>query len=256
MRLYLLYCLFTCWLSLIPNAISAADTPMVAVASNLKFAIEDIAKAFHSETGQSVRFSFASSGNLSHQIQQGAPFALFLSANSRYVFQLQQAKLASDQSCVFALGQLALLTPKASSIELDKHLKGVEQAFKKGQLKRLAIANPDHAPYGIAAREILQSLHLWEPLHTTIVLGENVAQTAHYVGVGAAQAGLISSSLALAPGLRTRTKFLGLPTQLHSPLPQTAVLLSPVNETAEAFYRFLTSESARTILVRYGYLLP
>lgn len=252
MRLFLL----TCWLIYTPITVAASDAPLIAVATNLKFAVEDIAKAFHTETGLSVRFSFASSGNLTRQIQQGAPFELFLSANSRYVEQLQQANLTRDKAKVFALGKLVLLKPKSSSVALDSRLAGVDQAFKNGQLQRLAIANPEHAPYGIAAREALQSLRLWEPLQKAIVLGESVAQAAHFVGAGAAQAGLVSYSLALAPALQSRTDYLILPTELHSPLAQTAVQLASAGDTAIAFFGFLNSAAARTILVRYGYLLP
>ena len=234
----------------------AADIPVIAAASSVRFAVQDIAKAFYQDTGKTVRISYSSSGNLTRQIQQGGPFELFLSASAKYVVQLDQQQKTLDQGYVYALGRLVLLTTSKSPLLLDEHLHGLKQALQQGQLKRFAIANPTHAPYGIAAREVLQQLDLWELIQPKLVLGENVAQAAQFASSGAAQVGLISYSLALAPVLQRRTRHLLVPATLHQPLQQTMVLLNNAGNTAKLFFNYLQQDKARTILSRYGYTAP
>ncbi|NOQ13669.1 MAG: molybdate ABC transporter substrate-binding protein [Methyloprofundus sp.] len=236
--------------------LTAADIPIIAAAASVKFALQDISQAFYQDTGKTVRISYSSSGNLTRQIQQGAPFELFLSANASYVTQLYQQQKARDQGIVYALGRLALLTSKNSPLLLDEHLHGLKQALQKGQLQRFAIANPEHAPYGVAARELLLQLDLWELAQANLVLGENAAQAAQFASSGAAQLGLVSYSLALAPALQKRTRFLLLPATLHQPLQQTAVLLNNAGDTAKLFFNYLQHDKAATILSRYGYTTP
>lgn len=247
-------------LILLPLLISplsmAADTPVIAAASSVKFALQDIAQAFYQDTGKTLRISYSSSGNLTRQIQQGGPFELFLSANARYVEQLHQQHKTQGQSTVYALGRLALLTTQNSSLLLDEYLHGIRQVLEKGELKRFSIANPEHAPYGVAAREVLQQLNLWELAQPNLVLGENVAQAAQFASSGAAQVGLISYALALAPALQNRTRYLLIPTALHQPLQQTMVLLNNASDTAKLFFHYLQQDKARTILSRYGYTAP
>lgn len=236
--------------------LKAADIPIIAAASSVKFALQDISQAFHQDTGKTVRISYSSSGNLTRQIFQGGPFELFLSANAKYVAQLYQQKKTRDQGSVFALGRLALLTTINSPLLLDEQLHGLKQALQKGQLKRFAIANPEHAPYGVAAREVLQRLDLWELAQPNLVLGENVAQATQFASSGAAQVGLISYSLALTPALQNRTRYLLIPAILHQPLQQTIVLLNNAGDTAKLFFNYLQQDKARTILSRYGYTTP
>ena len=236
--------------------LTAADIPIIAAAASVKFALQDISQAFHQDTGKIVRISYSSSGNLARQIQQGAPFELFLSANANYITQLYQQQKTLDQGIVYALGRLALLSRKNSPLLLDEHLHGLKQALQKGQLQHFAIANPEHAPYGVAARELLQQLDLWELVQPNLVLGENAAQATQFASSGAAQAGLISYSLALAPALQNRTRFLLLPATLHQPLKQAMVLLNNAGDTAKLFFNYLQQDKARAILSRYGYTTP
>ena len=235
---------------------SATETAVIAAASSIKFALQEIATAFQQETGRSVRISYSSSGNLTRQIIQGGPFELFLSANSDYVKKLFQQQKTLDQGRTFALGQVALLTPKNSAISIDTQLNGVRQAIENNQLNHFAIANSMHAPYGVASREILQHLGLWEKMQAYLVLGENVAQATQFTYSGAAQAGLVSYSLVLGPGLQKTTRSILIPNHWHQPLKQTAVLLKNASETAKLFYNFLLQEKARLILARYGYSRP
>ncbi len=243
-------------LLLFSSLLHSADSPVIAAAASVKFAMRDIEEAFRRDTGKTVRFSFASSGNLTRQIRQGAPFELFLSANRTYVKQLQKQKLAQDNQVVFALGRLVLLTTADSKLDLDGQLNGIRQAITDGSLKRFTIANPEFAPYGVAARETLQRLNLWDLIQPRLVLGENVAQAAQFASSGAVQAGLISNSLALAPALQNKTRRVLIPLDIHSPLEQTMVLLNNSGETARQFFQFILSDKARAILSRYGYTTP
>ncbi|OQK16557.1 molybdenum ABC transporter substrate-binding protein [Methyloprofundus sedimenti] len=236
--------------------IMATDVPVIAAAASVKFALQEISEAFQLDTGKRVRISYGSSGNLTRQIQQGAPFELFLSANTRYVAELERRQKTLGPGTVYALGRVALLTSKNSSLLLDEQLNGIKLALQNGQLQRFAIANPEHAPYGIAARDILQKLNLWVLAQPHLVLGENAAQAAQFASSGAAQAGLIAYSLALAPTLQQRTRYLLVPENLHQPLQQTMVLLNNAGDTVKSFFLYLQQDKARTILTRYGYTIP
>ncbi|MDF1582118.1 MAG: molybdate ABC transporter substrate-binding protein [Methyloprofundus sp.] len=244
------------FLILFAPILSATEIPVIAAASNIKFALEEIATAFHQETGKSLHISYGSSGNLTRQIQQGGPFELFLSANAHYVEQLYQQHKTLDQGHVFALGRLALLTPINADLMLDDQLNGLKNALQSGQLQRIAIANPEHAPFGIAAREALQKQQLWIPLQPHLILGENVAQATQFASSGAVQVGLVSYSLALAPALKNRVRYALISDALHQPLQQTAVLLNNAGDTAKLFFHYLLQEKARGILSRHGYTTP
>jgi len=239
------------------SPLSWADrVPLVAAAASVKFALQDIAEAFHRDTGKEIRISYASSGNLTRQIQQGAPFELFLSANHAYVEQLYQQQLTRDHGVIYALGRLVLLTPNESSLALDGQLNGLAQAIQQGRLQRFAIANPKHAPYGRAAREVLRQQGLWKLLKPHLVLGENVAQAAQFVTSGAAQAGLSAYSLALAPALKNTCRIQLIPASRHQPLQQTLVLLHNAGDSARLFFIYLQQDKARAILAHYGYMRP
>ena len=235
---------------------TADETPVIAAASSVRFALVDINKAFYQDTGKKVRISYSSSGNLIRQIQQGGPFELFLSANSLYVEQLYQQKKTLDKGIIYALGRLVLLAPKNSKLPLDEQLSGIKASIQAGHLQRFAIANPIHAPYGVAAREVLENLSLWNLTKPHLVLGENIAQAAQFASSGAAQVGLISYSLALAPALQNSTRILLLPSSLHQPLKQSMVLLNNAGDTSKLFFAYLQQDKARAILSRYGYSLP
>lgn len=236
--------------------LTATEPPVIAAASSVKFALQEIAEDFHQDTGKSVHISYSSSGNLTRQILQGGPFELFLSANASYVEQLYQQQKTQGRGITFALGRLVLLKNNNILFSLDEQLTGVKQALQKGQLQHFAIANPEHAPYGVAAREVLQKQGLWELVKPHLVLGENVAQATQFASSGAAQVGLVSYSLALAPVLQNTTRSILIPATLHQPLRQTMVLLNNAGETAKLFYNYLQQEKAKRILSRYGYTTP
>ncbi|WP_020159874.1 MULTISPECIES: molybdate ABC transporter substrate-binding protein [Methylobacter] len=234
----------------------AAEVPVIAAASDLQFALEDIARRFTQDTGRNVKLSFGSSGNFFRQISQGGPFELFMSADEQYALTLAEQGRAIDQGVLYALGRLVLFAPEGSPLAPDADLKGVKEALEKGQLKKFAIANPEHAPYGRAAQQVLQTLGLWDDLRAHLVLGENVSQAAQFAASGAAESGIFAYALALSPKLKAQGRFVLLPETLHQPLRQRMVLLKPAGETAKAFYAYLQQPAARTIFEQYGFILP
>lgn len=234
----------------------ASAVPVVAAASNLKFALDEIAARFERDTGRRVRVTYGSSVNFFRQIVQGAPYELFLSAEEDFVLQLAGRELTVDRGELYAFGKLALLVPRGGPLAADPTLKDLAAALEDGRLMKFAIANPDHAPYGRAAREALQHAGLWEKLQPRLVLGENVSQAAQFALSGSAQGGIVAYSLALAPGIAASSVHVPLPDDWHTPLRQRMVLLKAAGQTAREFYRYLQQPAARAILMRYGFALP
>lgn len=235
---------------------SGADAPVVAAASDLQFAIEEIAATFHRETGHTLRLTFGSSGNFARQLRQGAPFQLYLSADEDYVLDLARDGLTRDDGVLYAIGRIVVMTPHGSPLEADGSLDSLAAALEAGQITRFAIANPEHAPYGKRAEEALRHRGLWEVIQPRLVLGENVSQAAQFATSGNAQGGIVAYSLALAPVVAQLGNFELLPEDWHSPLRQRMVLLRNAGPVAERFYDYLQQPSARQALAQYGFVLP
>jgi molybdate transport system substrate-binding protein len=231
-----------------------AEPARVAAASDLQFVLPEVAAAFHRAGAQRVQLSFGSSGNFARQIQQGAPFDLFLSADEGFALRLADAGLTRDRGVLYALGHIALVVPTASTIGLDAQLAGLRRDWDRVQ--RFAIANPELAPYGRAAREALQRLGLWEMAQARLVLGENISQTTQFVATGAAQAGIVSLSLATAPAVAAVTRHLPLSRTLHEPLRQRMVLLKGARPDAAAFHDFVAGAEGQAIFARHGFARP
>jgi molybdate transport system substrate-binding protein len=232
----------------------------IAAASDLKFAITELCLSFTKMTGQAVDLQFGSSGNFAQQIQQGLPLDLFLSADESYVVTLAKAELTQggvqDTGALYATGRIALLLPKNSAIRLPK-TESEARLTLANQLKtvrKFAIANPEHAPYGRAAKEALQNLGLWEQLQPKLVLGDNISQATQFVTSGAAQAGITALSLALAPEVSGQSgAYWLLPASLHAPLKQRMVLLKSALPGAKALFDYLQTPAAKVVLARYGF---
>ncbi len=234
----------------------AAMPPTVAAASDLQFALAEVAAAFTRDTGLDVKVVFGSSGNFRTQIAQGAPFELFLSADESYVDALAAEGRTSDRGTLYATGRLALFVPTGSALKLDPTLADLKAAVADGRVRRFAIANPEHAPYGRAAREALQRAGVWDALSPRLVFGENVSQATQFATSGAAQGGLIAYSLALSPALMGKGTAVLLPAWLHAPLHQRMVLLKGAGPVARAFYDYLQQPVARALLRKNGFVLP
>lgn len=239
-----------------------AEAPTVAVASSLQFAFPELMAAFRAETGREVRVNFGSSGNFRRQISQGAPFELYLSADESNVLALHEEGRTEDEGVIYAVGRLAWLqrAGRGDLPDRDDPLAGVREAIAieasgRGR-PRLALANPEHAPYGVAARQVLEQAGLWEASASLRVMGENVSQAAQFALSGDARGGLVAWSLALSPELADRGEHVPIPEAWHDPLVQRMVLIEGAGETARAFYAWLQQEEAREILARYGFQQP
>jgi len=180
---------------------SAQNAPTIAAASDLKFALEEIAAKFQTDTKKELRLNFGSSGNFTTQLMQGAPFELFLSADEGFVFQLADAGKTIDRGALYAEGRIVLFVPKGSALKVDTSFSDLRAALADGRIHRFAIANPEHAPYGRAAEQALKGQGLWDSIKPKLVLGENVSQAAQFATSGSAQGGIFAYSLALAPAV-------------------------------------------------------
>jgi molybdate transport system substrate-binding protein len=236
--------------------LQARTLPTVAAASDLKFAVEEVAMRFEKKTGHKLRLVFGSSGNFKTQILQGAPFHLFMSADEGFVHALADAGKTEDRGRAYALGRIGIMVPPGSPLKPDGELKDLAAALKDGRLQKFAIANPDHAPYGLRAKEALQHAGLWEAIQPKLVLGENIAQTAQFATSGSTQGGIISLSLALAPAVARTGSFQLIPEAWHQPLKQRMVLIKGAPPVARAFYEYVSTPAAQEIMVRYGFAMP
>jgi molybdate transport system substrate-binding protein len=233
-----------------------ADVPNVAAASDLKFAFEEIAAEFTRSTGKTVRLSFGSSGNFARQIRQGAPFEMFLSADEAFVDGLARDGFTRNAGDLYAVGRIVFFVPRNSRLKADPALGSVREALASGRLGKFAIANPEHAPYGRAAREALQSAGLWAAIERHLVLGENVSQAAQFATAGGADGGIFAYSLALSPTVAALGEYVLLPEAMHKPLRQRMVLLKSAGPAAAEFYSYVAGAAARRVLDRYGFALP
>lgn len=239
-----------------PMLAFADATPTVAAAADLKFALEEVNTQFRADTGKEIRVVFGSSGNFFRQISEGAPFQMYLSADEGYVQQLSAAGKTVDEGALYALGRIVLMVPHKSTLNADDQLKDLRAALADGRIKKFAIANPEHAPYGLRAEEVLKHADLWDEVKDKLVLGENVVQAAQFATSGNAQGGIIAYSLALAPHVSKLGQFALIPAEWHEPLLQRMVLLNGADETTQAFYRYVQEPTARNIMRKYGFVLP
>lgn len=241
-------------LSVLP--VAANESPVIAAASDLQFAVTEIAAAFTADTGKEVRLSFGSTGNFATQIREGAPFQMFMAADEKFVAALHAEGLTRDEGTLYALGRIVLMVPTGSALQPDAALDNLAAMLEAGAITRFAIANPDHAPYGLRAAEALRHRGLWEQIQPFLVLGENVSQAAQFALSGNAEGGIIAYSLALAPEVKALGEFTLIPEDWHEPLMQRMVLLKDAGPVAEDFYAYVQSPRAREIMVKYGFVLP
>jgi len=234
----------------------AQDVPVVAAAADLKFALEEIAQAFTQTTGKSVKLAFGSSGNFRRQIAEGAPFQMYMSADEAFVFAVAREGHTLDEGTLYAVGRIVIFVPNGSPLKPDPALRDLAAGIADGRVKKFAIANPEHAPYGRAAQQALTRAGLWDKIGNRLVLGENVSQAAQFATSGSAQGGIIALSLARGPSVSKLGQYALLPAESHDPLRQRMVLLKGAGDTAKAFYQFVQQPQARAIFSHYGFLLP
>jgi len=231
---------------------SLAQEITVAAAADLQFAMQDIAARFEKETGKKVRVVYGSSGNFYQQIQNGAPFDLFFSANLDYAKKLESAGLAEPGTLYeYATGKIVLWVPSMSKVDLSVGLK----ALTDPAVRKISIANPEHAPYGQAAVAALQKENLYKPVESKLVMGENVSQAASFVLSGSADAGIVALSLAVAPNMKDKGRYVEVPAGDYPAIEQGCILLksSQKKDTARAFLDFIKTPASADSLRSYGF---
>lgn len=232
-----------------------AQSLRIAAASDLQFALADLAASYEKQSGAKLAITYGSSGNFYAQIQNGAPFDLFFSADTSYPQKLIETGLADpDSRYTYAFGRIVLWFPPESPL-IPANFQW--NTLLDARIQKIAIANPEHAPYGRAAVAALQKAGIYERVKSKLVYGENISQAAQFVQSGSAQAGILALSLTFAPAMKSG-QIWEIPRNLYPPLEQAVVLMksSGNKPAARAFLAFLRSESARTTLARYGFTLP
>ena len=226
----------------------------VAAAADLKYAFDEIAKAFQQAHPEiQIEPTYGSSGNFFAQLSNRAPFDMFLSADRSYPRKLIEQDLAvKDSEFQYATGHIVIWTRSDSTLDIEKL--GMD-VLRDSSIKNIAIANPKHAPYGRAVEAAMKNHELYDALKDRLVLGENVAQTMQFIETGAADIGIIAQSLALSPPLRDKGRFWLIPADSHPPLEQAGVTMNWTRNQAACtlIQEFLVSESGRSILQRYGF---
>ena len=243
-------------LLLLSGTFATAQEIVVAAAADMNAALPQIVEAYTKKTGQAVKVSFGSSGNLTNQIRNGAPFDVFFSADEEYPKQLMAEGLASKDTLYrYAVGRLVLWVPSNSPLDVSN---ARHTALLDPSVKKIAIANPAHAPYGRAAEAALRHFGIYDQVSSRLVLGENVSQAAQFVESGNAQAGLIALSHALAPALKDHGRYWTVPLDAYPTLNQAAVVVSRSKQpdAARKFLEFLRGPEAASLLSSYGFSLP
>src|SRR5262245_32045192 len=235
--------------------LSAQYRPRIAAAANLNFVLTEIAKQFE-KSGAAVELVFGASGTLTRQIQDGAPFEMFLAADEEFPNQLSASGLTRDAGVVYAVGRVAIFAPNGSPLKVDERLEGLAQLVDSGGVSRFAIANPQVAPYGRAAEAVLRKHGLWDALRPNLVLGDSITQAAQFATTGNAVGGLLAYSLVLAPGFADRGTYAVVPSSDHPPLRQRMVLMKQAGPVAARFYDFLQGETAHAIFRKHGFAVP
>lgn len=224
----------------------------VAAAADLKFAMTEMAADFEKQTGTSVLVTYGSSGNFFSQIQNGAPFDLFFSADIDYPRKLEAAGFAEPGTLYeYATGRLVIWTPVQSKLDVARL---GWQVLLDASVQKISIANPEHAPYGRAAVAALQKAGIYESVKAKLVFGENISQAAQFVQSGNAQAGIIALSLAVSPAMKDGKQW-KIPADMHPAIVQGAVVLKNAKdkEAARAFLNYVKSEKGRATMARYGF---
>jgi molybdate transport system substrate-binding protein len=241
--------------SLLAFQAAQAQEIRVAAAADLKFALDELDAQYEKQAGKKIDVSYGSSGNFFAQIQNGAPFDLLLSADIEYPRKLAAAGLAEPGTLYeYAVGRIVIWMP--ADARADPAKLGWKALLEPG-VERIAIANPEHAPYGRAAVAALRNAGVYEQVRRRLVYGENIAQAAQFVASGSAQAGILALSLAVSPPMRDGKRW-EIPADMHPPIEQGAIILksSKDKEGARAFLAFLKSDAGRKILESYGFVLP
>ena len=233
----------------------AADEITIAAASDLNFAFKDLVGGYEKTTGNRVKLTLGSSGNFYAQIQNGAPFDLYFSADIGYPKKLEEAGLTVPGSLYrYAVGRIVLWAGNQSKVDVEKGL----ELLREPAIRKVAIANPKHAPYGRAAVAAMEHYKVYDLAKDKLILGENISQAAQFIESGACDVGIIALSLALAPTMKTAGAYWEIPATAHPPIEQGAVVLkaSKHQDAAKQFLEYVKSPAGQEAMKRYGFTLP
>lgn len=238
--------------SLLSAAVTTADTLTVAVASNFSGTLHQLATRFEEKSGHKMRISSASTGKIYTQIKNGAPFDVFMSADEVHADRLvKEGQADAKYAAIYAIGKLVFISNIAPAGKC-------QDVLSDARLKYLAIANPNTAPYGAAAQQVMQHLAVWDKLQSKLVIGENIAQTLQFVESTSANAGFVAKSMLIGEHVVKRACEWAVPGEIHTPLNQKMVVLnrSKGKPAVLAFWRFMQSAEAAAIVRDSGYDLP
>jgi len=242
--------------SIPPTTIDArAGEITVAAASDLTFAFKEVAAKFQKDTNNSIKLSFGSSGNFFSQITNGAPYDMFFSADIAYPKKLEAAGLVEPGSLYeYATGKLVIWVPSKSKLDINQGLK----VLLDQNIGKIAIADPAHAPYGVAAVAAMRHEGIYDQIRGKLVQGENISQTAQFVESGNADVGLLALSLAIAAPMKSAGRYFEIPSADYPPIMQAVVILKSARDkdTSEKFLKFLKEPSAVALMQQYGFVPP
>ncbi len=227
----------------------------VAAAADLQFVMQEVASRFQQETGKTVRLIYGSSGNFFQQLQNGAPVDMFFSANVDYARRLEAAGLTDPGSYYqYATGKIVVWVPNDSTLDLSSGLRSLLDP----SIKKIAIANPQHAPYGQAAVAAMKKANIYDRLTSKFVLGENISQSASFVVSRSADAGILALSLARSPNMKDKGRYAEVPDADYPPIEQACVILkaSKQKDTARAFLSFIKTRAIGELFRKYGFAVP
>jgi molybdate transport system substrate-binding protein len=229
-----------------------SDQIIIATAANVQYVMQDIKKEFEKESGKPVEIVVSSSGKLTTQIREGAPFDVFVSADTKYPQEIFEKGGSEEAPKIYAYGTLVMWSKDLPAADLNPDILATEK------IKKIAIPNPRVAPYGEAAIQVLENHKSFAQIKSKLVYGESIAQTAQYISSGTAEAGFNALSIVLSPEMKGKGNWVVVDSSLYKPIAQAAILLrhsdnSPKKKTSEAFYNFLFSPKAKAIFKKYGY---
>ncbi|AGA32656.1 Molybdenum ABC transporter, periplasmic molybdenum-binding protein ModA [Thioalkalivibrio nitratireducens DSM 14787] len=230
-----------------------AERFTIAAASDLRFALDDIAELYRQQhPDHEFNVIYGSSGKMTTQIMNGAPYDVFFSADIAFPERLKEAGLTATEPEVYAIGRIVIWSNTLDASELR-----LEDLPTDPRIRRVAIAQPSHAPYGLRAQEAMESVEVWEAVQPRLVFGENIAHTAQMVESGAANVGIIALSLARFPSLAMHPYYL-IDDGLHNPLSQAYIVTrrAKENDAAKSFARYMEIDEAHEIMERYGFVMP
>jgi molybdate transport system substrate-binding protein len=241
--------------ALFAGSYARAQAVNVAAAADLKFAMAELAAQFEKASGAKLDVTYGSSGNFLTQIENGAPFDLFFSADSEYPKKLEAAGLAEPGTLrEYAVGRIVIWTP--SDNEINAAIDGWKRLLAQ-RVKKIAIANPEHAPYGRAAVAAIKKAGIYEQVKDKLIYGENISQAAEFVQSGNAQAGIVALSLALSPAMKNGNRW-EIPADSYPPIKQAVIVLkaSKNKDASRRFLEFVGGPQGREILQRFGFSVP